>query len=255
MPPYRGGPTDLMDTDISFPLKRLFDDYNLDHIKEADRMKLFRHRDLPHVKHYKAAVKIFGGPLSRKRVIVAPAMETNMGHRLGIYANQPEYPSAPSLTSELKPAVVLDPLEYNKEEIKTEIEKDKEFKYKKWIEERQKFRGDLDNMGLNEEWLQRKPGKTALEKRVLHRMKEERMPKEEIKVERVVTPPQGEITSIPNVKIPCPIGIRILELFLKKNKMRLLDLFVQTDKDKNWKLSRDELRHSIKTVSEKLCII
>jgi len=220
MPPHRGGPTDLMDTDISFPLARLFDEYNLDHIPEEQRMKLFAHRDLPHVKHYKAAVKIFGGPLSRKRVIIAPPMETPMKHRLGLYHNRQEPPPPPVMNSEIKPQDHSDKLEYDPKEIQAEIEKDKEFQYKKWIQERQKFRNNLENMGLTEDWLARKPHKTALERRVLRRMKEERMPKDVELPPPIETPVSTDVKIVPSVLIPSPIGIRILELFLKKNKIK-----------------------------------
>lgn len=236
-----------MDSDLSFPLKRLFDEYNLDHVPEEDRMSLFKHRDLPHVKHYKAAVKIFGGPLSRKRIIVAPPMETKMRHRLGHYLNQKPKPAPVDITTSVKPPEPLvDKLEYDQEEIQKEIEKDKEFQYKKWIQERQKFRNNIENMGLNEDWLRNKPKKTALEKRVLRRMEQERMPKEVELPPPPETPISAEIKSVPSVKVPSPLGIRILDLFLKRNKMRLIDLFTQTDKDKNWKLSRDEFRKSIR---------
>ncbi|XP_060081393.1 EF-hand calcium-binding domain-containing protein 12-like [Ylistrum balloti] len=247
MPPHRGGPVDAMDSDITFPLQRLFDEYNLDHIPEDERMSLFKHRDLPHIKHYKAAVKIFGGPLSRKRVIVAPPMETKMRHRLGLYLNQKPKPAPISINTEIQPQEPLvDKPEYDPEEIQKEVEKDKEFQYKKWIQERQKFRNNIENMGLSEDWLRNKPKKTALEKRVLHRMEQERKPKEVEMAPLPETPISAEIKSVPSVKVPSPLGIRILDLFLKRNKMRLIDLFTQTDKDKNWKLSRDEFRKSIR---------
>ena len=54
---------------------------------------------------------------------------------------------------------------------------DKEAEYKSWVANRKTFRADLESMGLNEEWLAKKPNKTALEQRVLRRMIEERYPK------------------------------------------------------------------------------
>jgi ABC-type dipeptide/oligopeptide/nickel transport system ATPase subunit len=42
--------------------------------------------------------------------------------------------------------------------------------YKTWVDQRKQFRSQLDSMGLNEEWLRRKPHKTAQEQRVLVRM-------------------------------------------------------------------------------------
>ena len=49
--------------------------------------------------------------------------------------------------------------------------------YQQWLKERKAFRSDLENMGLNEKWLNSKPAKTVLEKRVLARMIDARTPR------------------------------------------------------------------------------
>lgn len=100
------GPTSLLNEDIGFDLDRLFDHYNMDHIPVEKRLERFKHRNLPLIKHYKAAVNIFGGPLSRKRVIIAPPMETPLKRKLGMYMNQRQDPVPPVLNSPLKPVDV-----------------------------------------------------------------------------------------------------------------------------------------------------
>lgn len=45
-----------------------------------------------------------------------------------------------------------------------------------------------------------------------------------------------------------PIGLRILDFYLKTHRMRLVDLFRISDKNKNWMLSKKELRDAIKKV-------
>ena len=100
------GPTSLLNEDIGFDLDRLFDHYNMDHIPVEKRLERFKHRNLPLIKHYKAAVNIFGGPLSRKRVIIAPPMETPLKRKLGMYVNQRQDPVPPVLNSPLKPVDV-----------------------------------------------------------------------------------------------------------------------------------------------------
>lgn len=90
----------LANEDISFDLERLFDPYNMDHIPVEQRLDKFRKRDLPYIKHYKAAVNIFGGPVSRKRIIIAPPMETPLKHKLGLYLNQRTFPLAPALNTQ-----------------------------------------------------------------------------------------------------------------------------------------------------------
>ena len=100
------GGTSLINEDIGFDLDRLFDHYNMDHIPVERRLDRFRHRNLPLIKHYKAAVNIFGGPLSRKRIIIAPPMETPLKRKLGMYMNQREDPVPPVLNSVMKPVEV-----------------------------------------------------------------------------------------------------------------------------------------------------
>lgn len=259
MPPNRnkigGGATDLMDEDISFPLARLFDRFNLDHIPERKRMDEFEHRDLAHVKHYKAAVKIFGGPLSRKRVLIAPPMELPVKHRLGLYADRKSPPPPPTLNSELKPqapAVKPEPEEL----VLARQAREREDNYKAWFKERQKFRSDLENMGLNSEWLSNKPNKTALEKRVLRQLKEKEGKEPELDAEITDTPDpitkeytsDSDLSSLPHLKAPAPLGLKILDEHLKEKKLRLIDLFTSTDKNKDWKLSRDEFIKSCEEV-------
>lgn len=257
----KGGPTDIMDEDISYPLERLFDKFNLDHIPEKKRMDIFEHRDLPHIKHYKAAVKIFGGPLSRKRVMVAPPMETPMKHRLGLYMNQKTMPSPPQLNSPLKPQIPAEKGEPEELKIAREA-REREDKYKNWFKERQTFRNDLENMGLNSDWLSKKPNKTTLEKRVLRQLKEKEGKEIDMEEELKETPvdisrPTTQMTTdsdsscLPHVKVPAPLGLQILDKHLKKQKLRLIDIFTCTDKNKDWNLSRDEFIKSCEEVSSR----
>lgn len=53
----------------------------------------------------------------------------------------------------------------------------------------------------------------------------------------------------PMVNRPSPLAIGIIEHFLHEKKMRLLDLFASVDKDKNWRLTRDEFRLALQKVS------
>jgi hypothetical protein len=92
-----------MNNDLALEMQRLFDHYNFDHIPEDRRLDGFKQRDLPLVKHYKAAVNIFGGPKSRKRVIIAPPMETPLKRKLGMYMHVPSYPPAPVLNNPTRP--------------------------------------------------------------------------------------------------------------------------------------------------------
>lgn len=260
MPPHRGrndtGPTDLLDADISFPLARLFDPFNLDHVPERKRMEHFEHRDLAHIKHYKAAVKIFGGPLSRKRILIAPPMETPLKHRLGNFPVkvQPPIP-ATQFNSTVKPQIPAEKPPPEELVIAKQAE-EREDKYKAWFKERKMFRNNLENMGLNMEWLIKKPNKTQLEKRVLNEMRaaEGKKKEEDAKLAESPEPveipptPDSEASELPQLKIPAPLGLKILDEHLRKNKLRLIDLFTSVDKNKDWHISREEF---IKSCEEK----
>ncbi|KAL5015165.1 hypothetical protein ScPMuIL_009435 [Solemya velum] len=244
-PNQETGPTDLMDTDISFSLARLFDPYNLDHIPESKRLSLFKERDIAHVKHYKAAVKIFGGPLSRKRLIIAPPMETPLKHRLGMYHDRKSPPVPPILNSALQPQ--LPPQKpVPKEKILEAQEIEREESYHKWMRERKQFRDNLENMGLNKEWLQSKPNKTEMEKRVLKKLVRVKMMREQTPEIEINEEEEEEPILVPKVKVPAPDGIKIIERHLRRYHLRLLDLFKQSDKNKDWGISREEFRNIIR---------
>ena len=52
----------------------------------------------------------------------------------------------------------------------------------------------------------------------------------------------------PMIKRPSPVAIQIIEKFLLEKKLRLIDLFQSADKNKDWKVTREEFRHIIKQV-------
>lgn len=51
--------------------------------------------------------------------------------------------------------------------------------FHQWLEDRKKLRNDLNNIGLESDWLKRKPVKSALEERVLQRLKNQDAEKKE----------------------------------------------------------------------------
>ncbi|XP_070192604.1 EF-hand calcium-binding domain-containing protein 12-like isoform X2 [Littorina saxatilis] len=239
------GGTALVDTDIGFDLDRLFDHYNMDHIPKHQRLDQFKQRNLPHVKHYKAAVNIFGGPISRKRVIIAPPMETPLKRKLGLYMNQVQFPQPPVLNSSVNPANEPSRI-FSSTEIHDQEEKEKEMKYKKWYAERQALRDNLEGMGLSEAFLQGKADKTELEKRVETRLRAARLFKPEPPPPPEPVPEEKEPPVVPSVKVPVPSALQILDKFLTDKKMRLIDLFRNADTNNDWKLTKSELQAAIK---------
>ena len=49
----------------------------------------------------------------------------------------------------------------------------------------------------------------------------------------------------PIVRRPSPLAIKIIERFLHKKKLRLIDLFKTVDKRKSWMISKDDFRKAI----------
>lgn len=127
-------------------------------------------------------------------------------------------------------------------------------RYKKQLQERKKTREILNNCGLRQDWLRNKTGKTELERRVLKRMVLKGKP--EITVKKAPTPPPeieedttvtGEDRGVPTIHQPSPAALAIIQKYLDRKRMRLLDLFAQADKDKNWVVSRQEFRNIIRS--------
>ncbi|KAK7496162.1 hypothetical protein BaRGS_00012572 [Batillaria attramentaria] len=241
----KGGADALHNEDISFDLDRLFDHYNMDHIPVDQRLNGFKHRNLPHVKHYKAAVNIFGGPLSRKRVMIAPPMETPLKHRLGMYMNRREHPLPPVLNNQAQP-VAPAPKPPTEEELQEKAQKEKEASYKNWFAERQALRGKLDGMGLSEDLLRRKVDKTELEARVERQLRAKRTWKPEPEPEPEPAPEVKTPPVVPNVNAPVPAGLQALDRFLAEKKLRLIDLFTNADRNKDWRLTKQELYRAVK---------
>ena len=161
-------------TDIfgsTYNLQWLFDPDRIDHLPIEEQLKLFKQRDLKKTKIFKIASNIWGGPLSRKRLCVAPPMYESRTEHVHPFASQQMV-----VTSELKPQVPV-PIPPSKEELKEEAEREKLVQYKNWVSDRKNFRNNLDTMGLTEDYLAKKPNRTALESRVLRRMLEEKYPK------------------------------------------------------------------------------
>ena len=57
----------------------------------------------------------------------------------------------------------------------------------------------------------------------------------------------GQDRGVPTIRQPAPAALAMIQEYLDKKKLRLLDLFAQADKDKNWVVSREEFRNIIRS--------
>ena len=57
----------------------------------------------------------------------------------------------------------------------------------------------------------------------------------------------GEDRGVPTIHHPSPAALAVIQEYLQHKRLRLLDLFAQADKDKNWVVSRQEFRNIIRS--------
>ncbi|XP_068714328.1 EF-hand calcium-binding domain-containing protein 12-like [Montipora foliosa] len=203
---------------------------------EENDIKVPRVRSLLPSKKYRDSVKKWGEPtaVKRRRVIIVPsikcaARDVTVTNESGVETLQ-NASEADTFDSQVK-------------------------SYRKWLEERRKTRGILNNCGLKKEWLKNKSDKTELESRVLKQMILKGRP--EIIVKKAPSPPPpvieedtfitGEDRGVPTIHHPSPAALAVIQQYLDRKRLRLLDLFAQADKDKNWVVSRQEFRNIIRS--------
>ncbi|XP_063797346.1 EF-hand calcium-binding domain-containing protein 12 [Pseudophryne corroboree] len=208
-----------------------------------NRLKGYKQRDLSQTRFFKAACRTFGPPKSRTRRIIAPPMEKLQSGTAEV--TEPSFVDSGSIIKWGSDTVA----EIGEASNTGQSISD-------WIRERQKFRTQVDGMGDVEKWLRGKPDLTDLETRVQDRM-EERNLKSRMSLqttqETVYKPKEGGRTLTrstqsrgitPTIQQPSPGALAILEGYLNQRRLRLVDIYNQTDKSKRKQISS----HDLKTV-------
>ncbi|XP_075688545.1 EF-hand calcium-binding domain-containing protein 12 isoform X2 [Rhinoderma darwinii] len=193
-------------------------------------------RDLSQTRFFKVACRTFGPPKSRTRRIIAPAMEKaesgteevnveTSGASRSIFRSQSDRPSGIEEPSHA-PRSVSD-----------------------WISERKNLRTQLDNMGDVETWLQGKPELTALERRVRNKMVERQAGSkmswknaQEMDEERSMSKSAQRRVTTPSIQQPNPEALAIMDYYLHQRRLRLVDLYNQTNKSKKREISSQDLK-------------
>ncbi|XP_053544938.1 EF-hand calcium-binding domain-containing protein 12 [Bombina bombina] len=198
-----------------------------------DDLKMYKQRDLSQTYFFKVASRTFGPPKSRRRCIIAPPME-NCELREDTKIILQEIPSNKTI-SDIEKA--------------TNQERDVRQERADWISERRKLRAQLDSMGDLKTWLQGKPLLTELETLILDRITEEtpKSPVSQVTSQDMDTehfypksPPCRRST--PSIRRPHPDALGILDHYLHRSRLRLVDLYNQTDKSKMKKISSQDLK-------------
>ena len=151
--------------------KNCFSSARFDHLPVEEQVLKYQSRNLLRSKVYKFGCRVFGESKGRSRVIVAPPMEK--------CSRRETQNTLQSSTSSLQTYSTALPTSESIEEIQKELKQytEKGDIYNDWLRERKIFRSDLDNMGLNDMWLSRKPDKTPIEQRVLQRLLRDKYPR------------------------------------------------------------------------------
>ncbi|XP_063283463.1 EF-hand calcium-binding domain-containing protein 12 [Pelobates fuscus] len=195
----------------------------------------YRQRDLSQTLFFRVACRTFGPPKSRTRRIIAPPMDKFESGK-----PKPEEMFLESPESSVKPDT----------DKRTPIHgRESSMSCADWISERKKFRTQLDNMGDVANWLQGKSLLTEIEVRMQETMSEERSKSQKSQTtiqdgdseQHVVRSPQIQFTK-PTIHQPSPEALGLLDSYLHQRRLRLVDLYNQTDKNKREKISSKDLK-------------
>ncbi|KAM5148815.1 EF-hand calcium-binding domain-containing protein 12 [Mantella aurantiaca] len=195
-------------------------------------IKQYKQRDLSQTLFFKVACRTFGPPKSRTRRIVAPPMQRVESDPLNLFAAS-RVPARPGDDRILGTKAA----EHNVSD---------------WIAERKQLRTQLNSMGDLGKWLQGKPDLTALEAQVQHKMAERRSKSQmsqqtnqdtaasEAELSVVRSSRRSAVT--PVIQQPDPEALAILDRYLQQRRLRLVDLYNQTDKRKKKEISSGDLK-------------
>ncbi|CAF0895723.1 unnamed protein product [Brachionus calyciflorus] len=220
------------DSEWSFYLDRLFDPEQLYFTPMEELIKRYKKRNLLPVRMYNLAKKYGNVEEKRTRIIQAPQME-RPGQR--IYGTENFYYPPPKVYYCNKPnenRIKKENVSYSSEDENEEID------YETMMMNRKNLRNGLNQLDLNPEYLKKKKNLTEVERRVLNKM---------IQVDKEIqTDPIKEKTSRgkkspkPVIIHPTPLAMKNIEEFLAVNKWRLIDLFKDLDKNKEWHVKKED---------------
>ena len=183
--------------------------------------------------------------VQRKRVIIAPKMAT-VGKRGGNISSLPTVSAKGALKNGKETA---DSGSLN-EKCSGDFDQ-----YKAWVKERKRLRQDLNQCGMVSDWLQSKPSLTDIEKRVQNSGTIAFNTPSSIMKNRKPSPSNEAVnfdscdsTNLPVIIQPFPVALATIKEYLAKKRLRFYDLFVQADRDKDWKVTGGEFKDAIKRI-------
>jgi len=202
-------------------------------------------RDIQKSHQFREAVSKWGEPNRRKRIFIAtqPDELANSDTRTNIHhSKSDELPVAEAVTDRLY--TVDQHIQHKQSEYNN---------LKSWIDERKLLRKQMKNLGLTTTWLENKTPRTECEENVYNRMANtKRDEKEKCKdfmprnFSRKPRLSAAHVDMLPFLNSPLPVALAIIADYLSDNRLRLIDLFKKGDKNKDWNMTRDELKKSLR---------
>lgn len=197
-------------------------------------------------KAYRDAVTASGesDKFTRKRVIIASGLTTTCERNLALSDTGLK-------TSHCPP---LKPANKSNEATNTKYPEDSRLSsYRNWIEQRKTLREDLDNCGKTHNWLESKPYLSEVEQRVKNaQFASEKKLKDSQKHQASNADTEYDLhgssdsRNRPSIKQPLPVILATISDYLAKKRLRMYDLFVLADKDKDWTITKKEFYEVMK---------
>ena len=128
-----------------------------------------------------------------------------------------------------------------------------------WVEARKIQQEDINKLGLNASWMMNKSQKTECENRVYDRMmnnKRDGQSHSEIENKALLLAKRknrrlspAHVDYLSYVTRPLPIALALIADYLADHRLRLIDLFSDVDKNKDWRMTRDELKIAFQRIN------
>lgn len=149
-------------------VKDLFDDFEDNLLPVEAQLKRYSSRDLASSHQVRTRCKIFGPRKLVRKTVIGPSDGNQDLHLSDI-----EFPRYYKSLDDDDEAQETKPVDAEQEGPASDVP------FHEWLEARKKLRADLNNIGLESDWLKRKPIRSALEERVLQGLKKQELEEKE----------------------------------------------------------------------------
>lgn len=120
-----------------------------------------------------------------------------------------------------------------------------------WIAERKSDRQEIERLGDLLTFYDHKPQLNEFEQRAYKRLlRQDRAMQTDRHEQTPVQSARRSNLPIPKIRLPVPSAMEKVEEFLATNQWRLIDLFKSMDKEKSWRIAKDDFLRFIQKVEQ-----